>query len=150
MQGILLQSGYFERELSKRFKKVNFILLSNRMSSVCYSHAPVCHAYVTRMYSFVIRMALVCHSYVIICHLYVTRMSSVYHSHVLVCHPYVTHMYSMTFLGHWYVVLPWIVSQRTFLHDGFWQTKIYKIDKNFNASLTKVLIRNLCSYHRIF
>ena len=94
MQGILLQSGYFERELSKRFKKVNFILLSNRMSSVCYSHAPVCHAYVTRMYSFVIRMALVCHSYVIICHLYVTRMSSVYHSHVLVCHPYVTHMYS--------------------------------------------------------
>ena len=31
MQGILLQIGYFERGLSKMFKKVNFIFLSNRM-----------------------------------------------------------------------------------------------------------------------
>ena len=93
MQGILLQIGYFERGLSKRFKKVNFIFLSNCVSSVCYSHVRVCHAYVTRMYSHVIRMSLVC----TLCHPYVTRitrMLSVCHSYVLLCHPYVTRMYS--------------------------------------------------------
>ena len=79
MQGILLQIGYFERGLSKRFR-----------TSVCHSHVLVCHQYVTRIYSNTIRMSLVCtrisfvfHSYVLVCH-----------SDVLVCHPYVTHMYS--------------------------------------------------------
>ena len=56
MQEILLQIGYFERGLSKRFKKVNFIFLSNRMSSVCHLYVLVCHAHATRMYSYVIRM----------------------------------------------------------------------------------------------
>ena len=65
--------GYFERELSKRFKKVTFIFLSNRMSSV----------YVTRMYLYSIHMSLVC-----------TRVSFLYHSYVIVCYPYVTRMYS--------------------------------------------------------
>ena len=45
--------------------------------------SPVCHPYVTRMYSYVIRVSLVC-----------TRMSPVCHSYVLVYHPYVTRMYS--------------------------------------------------------
>ena len=89
MQGILLQIGYFERGLSKRFKKVNFIFLSNHMLSD-----------VTRMYLYVMRMSLVCtcksfvcHSYALVCHPYVTRitrMLSVYHSYVLLCHPCVT------------------------------------------------------------
>ena len=93
MQVILLQIGYFERRLSKRFK-----------ISVCHSHVPVCHAYVTRMYSYVIcmsvvctRMSPVCYSYVlvVICmSLVCTRMSSVSHSYVLEYHPYVTRMYS--------------------------------------------------------
>ena len=82
------------------------------MSFTCHSW---CHLYVTRMYSYFIRMSLVCtrmsflcHLYVIVCHLYVThmyshvtrmsfvctRMSSVCYSHVLVCHPYATRMYS--------------------------------------------------------
>ena len=64
--------GYFERELSKRFKKVTFIFLSNRMTSV----------YVTRIYLYSIRMSLVC-----------TRVSFVYHSYVIVCYPYVTRMW---------------------------------------------------------
>ena len=34
---ILLQIRYFERELSKSFKKDNIIFLSNRMSSVSHS-----------------------------------------------------------------------------------------------------------------
>ena len=119
MQGIILQIRYFERGFIKSFKKLNFIFLSNtmssvchsyvirmslvctRMSSVCHSYVLVCHPYVTRMYSYVIRMSLVCtrmssvcHSYVLVCHPYVTRMSSVCHSYVLVCNPYVTRMYS--------------------------------------------------------
>ena len=88
--------GYFERELSKRFKKVTFIFLSNRMSSV----------YVTRMYLYSIHMSLVC-----------TRVSFLYHSYVIVCYPYVTRMYSyvicmslicthMSSLCHSYVILP--------------------------------------------
>ena len=88
--------GYFERELSKRFKKVTFIFLSNRMSSV----------YVTRMYLHSIHMSLVC-----------TRVSFLYHSYVIVCYPYVTRMYSyvicmslicthMSSVCHSYVVLP--------------------------------------------
>ena len=51
------------------------------MSSACHSHVVVCHPYVTRRRSYVIRMSLVC-----------TRMSYVCHSYVLVCHPYVTRM----------------------------------------------------------
>ena len=56
--------------------------LCTRMPSVFYSCVFVCHAYVTRIYSCVIRMSRVC-----------TRMSSVCHSHVLVCHPYVTRLW---------------------------------------------------------
>ena len=69
MQEIILQMRYFERDIVKSFKRVNFIFLSNCMSSVCHSN--------------VIRMSLV-----------YTRMSSVCHSYVLVCQPYVTRMYS--------------------------------------------------------
>ena len=48
------------------------MFLSNRMSSVYHLHIPLCHAYVTCVYSYVIRMSLVC-----------TRMSSVCHSYVV-------------------------------------------------------------------
>ena len=75
------------------------------ISSACDSNVLVCHQYVTRMYSYVIRMSLVC-----------TRMSSVCHSYVLVCHPYVTRMYSyvirmslvctrMSFVCHWDILV---------------------------------------------
>ena len=77
MQEILLQIKYFERELSKCFKKDNFIFLSNCMLECHRSHSYVlvCHPCITRM-------SLAC-----------TRMSSVCHSNVLVCHPYVTRMW---------------------------------------------------------
>ena len=87
----------------------------------------VCHPYITRMYSYVIRMLVVCtsmssvcHLYVLICHPYDTRMyskviymslicthmPSVCHSYVFVCHQYVTRMYSyVTCMS--LVVLPW-------------------------------------------
>ena len=110
MQGILLRIRYFQRRLSKRFEKVNFIFLSNRMSSVCHSHVLVCHARATRMYSYVIRMSLVCHPYVTHMYSYVTRISSVCHSYVLVCHPYVTRMYSYViriYSCHSYVIRMW-------------------------------------------
>ena len=120
MQGIFSQIRYFERDLSTGFKKDNFILLSNRMSSVFHSHvirmSLVCtrissacqsyvlmfHPYVTHMYSYVIRTyVLVCHPYVNRMYLYVIRMSlvctcmpSVCQSYVPVCHLYVTRMYS--------------------------------------------------------
>ena len=89
MQEILLQIRYLERELSKSFKKINFIFLSNRMSSVYHSYvirmSLVCHPYVTRMYSYVIRMSLVYHSYVLVCHPYVTCMYSYFIRMSLVC-----------------------------------------------------------------
>ena len=85
-------------------------LVCTRMPFVCDSYVLVYHPYVTRLYSYVIRMSLVCTlclPYVPVCHLYVTcmysyvirmslictRMSSVCHSYVLVCHPYVTRMW---------------------------------------------------------
>ena len=80
----------FWKRIIKKFKKVNFTFLSNRMSSACHSHVPVCDAYVTRIYSYVIRMSLVCTRMSSICHLHVP----VCHSYVLACHPYVTRMYS--------------------------------------------------------
>ena len=123
--------------LSKSFKKVNFIFLPNRMSSVCDLH-------VIRMLLVCSRMSFICHSYVLVCHPYVTRMlsydirmllvcthmSSVCHSYILVCHPhpYVTCMYSyvirmslvchshilgcihISFVCHSSVVLPWTIS----------------------------------------
>ena len=116
---------YFERDIVKSFKRVNFIFLSNCMSSVCHSN-------VIRMSLVYTRMSSVCHSYVLVCHPYViyiysyvtrvslvcTRMLSVCHSYVLACDPYVTRMYSyvtrmslvcsrMSSVYHWYVVLPW-------------------------------------------
>ena len=88
----------------ENLKKVNFIFLSNRMSSLCHSYVirtslvctrmssichpfvtrmpSVCHSYVTRMYSYVISMSLVC-----------IRVSSLCHSYVLVCYPYVTRLW---------------------------------------------------------
>ena len=98
------------RGLSKRFKKVNFIFLSNRMSSVRHSHVPICHAYVTRIHSYVIRM----YSFVIRMSLVRTRMSSVCHS---------------------YVVLPWVVVHGKTTHEWHmddirvtygWHTSTYK------------------------
>ena len=77
----------FWKTIIKKFKKVYFSF--DRMSSACHPHVPVCDAYVTRMYSYVIRMSLVCHPYV-------TRMysmSSVCRSYVLVYHSYVTRMW---------------------------------------------------------
>ena len=109
MRGILLQIGYFEKKLSKRFKKVNFFFLSNRIPYVCHSHVPVCHAYVTRMYSYVIltslvctRISSVCHSYVFVVNLYIlvrySYVTCMYYQHVirmsLVCHPYINRMCS--------------------------------------------------------
>ena len=99
MQEIHIQIRYLERELSKNFKNINFIFLSNRMSSIHQSNA--------------IRMSLVCTRLSFVC----TRMSSVCRLYVLVCHPYVTHMYSyvirmslvctrMSFVCHSSVVLP--------------------------------------------
>ena len=65
------------------------------ISSVCDSYVIVCHLYVTRMYSYAIRMSLVC-----------TRMSSVCHSYVLVGHSYVTRMYScISFVCHSYAFI---------------------------------------------
>ena len=121
MQGILLQVRYFERELSKSFKKVNFIFLSNRISFVCSNIRMTCGSKekCTRMHSYVIRMSLVCtriysyairislyatrmylyvirtrmHSYVIRMSLVSIRISSVCHSYVIVCHSYVTRMW---------------------------------------------------------
>ena len=84
----------FWKRIIQKFKKVNFTFLSNRMSSACHSHVPVCDAYVTRIYSYVIRMSLVCtrmssvcHSYVIRMSLVCTRMSSLCRLYVLVYHP---------------------------------------------------------------
>ena len=71
----MLQTGYFERGLSKRFKKVNFIFIRStchlyvtgiylcvmRMTLVYTRMSFVC----TRLYSYVILMPLVCRSYVI-------------------------------------------------------------------------------------
>ena len=132
MQGILLQIGYFERGLSKRFKKVNFIFLSNRMLSVCHLHVLVSYVYVTGMFLVCTRMSFVCHSYVLVCHPYVTRMysyvirmsrlctrmSSVCHSYVLVCHPYVACTYSYIIRRHSYVVLPWTADNWSIDNDS--------------------------------
>ena len=88
------------------------------MSFICTCMSLVCHPYITRIYSYVIRISLlctrmssVCHSYVLVCHVYVTRMASVCHSYVirmsrvctrmspvchscvLICHPYVTRLW---------------------------------------------------------
>ena len=86
------------------------------MTFVCQLYVLVlCHLYVTRMYSYIVRMSLVCtcmssvcHSYVLIGHLYITRMYSdiirlsllctrilsVCHSYIPICHPHVTRTYS--------------------------------------------------------
>ena len=91
MQRILLQIRYLERELSKSFKKINFVFLLNRISSVCHwyviwmslvctvchLYVLVCHPYVTLMYSYIIRMSLVCHPCVTRMYSYVIRMSLV-------------------------------------------------------------------------
>ena len=124
MQGILLQVRYFERELSKSFKKVNFVFLSNRisfvcsnirmtcgskekctrMSSVCHSYVlvsirmpSVCHSYATRMYLYVIRTRM--HSYVIRMSFVCTRIYSYIVRTSLVCN-------RMSFVCHLPVVLP--------------------------------------------
>ena len=45
------------------------------MSIVCTRISLVCHLYVTRMYSYVIRMSFACHPYVARMYSYVTRMT---------------------------------------------------------------------------
>ena len=94
MQGILLQIGYIERGLSKRFK-----LTLKHISSVCHSHVPIYHEYVTRL-------SFVCYSYVLVCHPYVTRMYSyairmslVYTRMSSVCHSYVVLPRTVTRIG---------------------------------------------------
>ena len=114
MQGIFLQIRYFGRELSKSFKKDNFIFLSNRMSFVCHSNVirMSCHLCVSRMYSYVIRMSLV-----------YTRMSSVCHWYVLVCHRYVTRIYSVC---HSYVTRMWFYHEPLFLKACFEYNRKYR------------------------
>ena len=68
IQGIFIQTRYFEREFIKSFKKLT---LCTRMLSVC-------HSYILLF----ICMSLVC-----------TRMSSICYVYVLVCHPYVTRLW---------------------------------------------------------
>ena len=69
-----------------------------RILLVCmYSYVSRMHSYVIRMYSYAIRMSLVCTRMSSVCRSYVIRMS-------LLCHPYVTRMLSVC---HSYVVLPW-------------------------------------------
>ena len=47
------------------------VLLGILMSSVCNSYVLLCHSYVTRMYSCVIRMSLACTFMSFVCHSYV-------------------------------------------------------------------------------
>ena len=70
------------------------------MSFVCYLYVLIfhlcvliCQSYVSRMYSFVIRMSVVCTRNVIRMSLVCTRISYLCYSNVLVCHPCVTRMY---------------------------------------------------------
>ena len=76
-----------KRIISKSFRKLNFIFLSNSMLSVC-------HSYVIRMSLVCTRISSVCYSYVLVCHPYVTRISLVCTRMSSVCHSYVTRMYS--------------------------------------------------------
>ena len=69
MQGIFIQTRYFEREFIKSFKKVNSMYSNVIRMSLVYT---LIHLYVTRIYSYVIHMLLVC-----------TRMSSICHSSVV-------------------------------------------------------------------
>ena len=79
---VFCEKGVLENFANHRCFSVNFarfsrtpLLVCTRMPSICHSHVLVCNPYVTRMYSYVIRMSLVC-----------THISSVCHSYVLVCH----------------------------------------------------------------
>ena len=69
IQGIFIQTRYFEREFIKSFKKVNSMYSNVIRMSLVYT---LIHLYVTRIYSYVIHMLLVC-----------TRMSSICHSSVV-------------------------------------------------------------------
>ena len=102
----------FWKTIIKKFKKVYFSF--DRMSSACHPHAPVCDAYVTRMYSYVIGMSLVCHPYVTRMYSYVICMS-------LVCT-------RISFVRHSYVVLPWTADNSSIdngslrvIHNLYWQ-----------------------------
>ena len=73
-------------DFEKAFKKLTLFFFRTachryvtRMSSVCHSYVLVCHPYITRMYSYVIRMSLVCTCMASVCHSYVP----VYHSSVV-------------------------------------------------------------------
>ena len=85
MEDVTIQKPWIDIHFRgpKVAKLVSCIRFCTRMSSVFHSYVLVCHPYVSRMYSYVIRVSLVC-----------TRMSSACHSYVLACHSYVTHMYS--------------------------------------------------------
>ena len=69
IQGIFIQTRYFEREFIKSFKKVNSMYSNVIRMSLVYT---LIHLYDIRMYSYVIYMLLVC-----------TRMSSICHSSVV-------------------------------------------------------------------
>ena len=91
----------------------------------------VCHSYINRMYSYLIRMSLVyarilsvwtlmsfvCHSYVIVCYLYVTRIYSyvmLWHSYAIRMSPICTRISSLCHshvlvCRHLYVVLSWTI-----------------------------------------
>ena len=79
---VFCKKGVLENFANHRCFSVNFarfsrtpLLVCTRMPSICHLHILVCHPYLTRMYSYVIRMSLVC-----------THISSVCHSYVLACH----------------------------------------------------------------
>ena len=83
----------WKRMIKKFFKSWLYLPLELhviRMSPVCHPYVTPIYSYVIRMYSYVIRMSLVCTRMSSVC----TRMSSACHSYVLVCHLYVTRMYS--------------------------------------------------------
>ena len=148
------------------------------MSFVCTRMSFVYHPYVTRMYSYIIRMSLVCirmsfvcHSYILACHSHVTRMYSyvirmsllctrmsfVCYSYVLVCHLYVTGMYSMSFVCHSSVALPWTLVKRILsITDYSLDKRIvrYKVKNYFYSAykwlLLKVMIGVLKTFWNVF
>ena len=93
-------------------------LVCTCMSSVCQQYVLVCHLYITRMYSDIIRVSLyvlICHSYVTRVYIYVSRMSLVCTRMSSLCNSYIlsyvirmSHVCTcMVSLCHSSVVLPW-------------------------------------------
>ena len=119
------------------FKKDNFIFLSSRMSSICHSNVirMSCYPYVTRMYSYVIRMSLVS-----------TCTSSVCHSYVLVCHPYVTGMYS--YVIRMSLVCGFTINWMKLLNKV--NIKMKSINENRNIRYKWILLQIATCLHQFF